>query len=149
MGLKQELEKALHQAMRENDIASKRTIRLIMSNIKLSEIENRNPLDDAKITTLLQKEIKTKQESIADAKKGNRTDIISENEQDIEIIKKFLPKQLSDDEIETLVKSVIEELGATGMADMSNVIKNVLKRVQGSASGEKVSFFVKQELAKK
>jgi uncharacterized protein len=149
MEIKQKLENALHAAMKANDIASKRTLRIILANIKLTEIENRSPLEDTKIIAILQKEIKTKQETINDAMKANRLDIIKENEQDIEIINHFLPKQLSDEEIQALVQNVIEELGATSMTDMSNVMKTVLKRVEGTASNEKVSFFVKQLLLKK
>jgi uncharacterized protein len=149
MGLKEELENGLRQAMRENDVVGKRTLRLILANIKLAEVENRNLINDEnKIIALLQKEIKMKQETISDAKKGNREDIIRENEQDIDIINKYLPKQLQDEELRILVRAVIEELGASSMADMSTVMKTTLKRAQGQAPSEKISYFVKQELSK-
>lgn len=146
MGIKQELETALHEAMRSGDELKKLTVRTLLANIKLAEVEKHSALDEAAVASLLQKEIKSRRESIEDAKKANRTDLIAESEKAIAVIEAFLPKGLSEEELRALVSAAIAEVGAASPADMGKVMKVLVSRVQGRAPGDQVSQMVRQML---
>lgn len=146
MNTKQALESALHQAMRSKDTASITAIRLVISAIKLAEVEKGQPLDDAAIIGLIQKEIKSHRESIADAEKASRPEIIEKEEHEIAILEKFLPEQLSAEEINELARQAILETGASQPGDMGKVMKALMPRIQGKAPGDQVSQAVKKLL---
>ena len=104
MGNKQDLEKALHDAMKSGDVLRKNTLRLALSSIQLAEVEKHGALDDPAILAILQKEAKMRRETIQDAEKGNRKDIVDEKLAEIKILDSFLPKQLSEAEMMELAK---------------------------------------------
>ncbi len=139
MNLQENLVLNLHNAMRTNDDTSKRTIRMILSAIKMAEIEKGQPLDDLGIMAILQKEIKIRNEAIQDAEKAKREDLINEAKAELKVVEAFLPKQLSEIEIEELVKEAILETNASGPADLGKVMKAVMPKLQGRAAGDKIS----------
>ena len=147
MDLKQSLETALHDAMRSKNETVLRTIRMVMSTIKLSEIEKGKPLDEAGIVAVLQKEIKSRKESISDAEKANRSDLIDAAKGEIAILEGYLPEQMSDSELEILVKQAISEVGASTPAEMGKVMKVLLPKVQGRVPGDVISQMVRKSLA--
>ncbi|KPL81011.1 hypothetical protein ADN00_00220 [Ornatilinea apprima] len=147
MNKKEELEQALKLAMKAGDDTRKRTIRMALSNIKLQEIEKRASLDDATIISLLQKEIKMRNESIEGAKKLNRTDLIDANLDEIRVLESFLPAQLSEDDVRKIAEAVIKEMNATTPAEMGKVMKELLPRLQGQAPNSLASQVVKQLLS--
>lgn len=147
MNKKEELEQALKLAMKAGDDTRKRTIRMALSNIKLQEIEKRASLDDATIISLLQKEIKMRNESIEGAKKLNRTDLIDANLDEIRVLESFLPAQLSEDDVRKIAEAVIKEINATTPAEMGKVMKELLPRLQGQAPNSLASQVVKQLLS--
>lgn len=149
MSQKQILDTALHDAMKANDEARKRSIRMVLANIKLAEVETGKPLDDNGIFAIIQKEIKSRIEAIADAKQANRPDLIVAAEAEIKILEGFLPRQLSQSELVDLIQAVIRELSASGPKDMGKVIKEVMIRVEGRASGNAVSQTVRAQLESK
>ncbi len=102
---KQELEIALRNAMKSGDEVSKRTIRMVLTSIKLVEVEKGTDVSESDLTSILQKEIKIRKEAIQDAEKGNRPDLVEENLAEIRVLESFLPKQLSEDELVALIKS--------------------------------------------
>ncbi|MBI4927158.1 MAG: GatB/YqeY domain-containing protein [Anaerolineae bacterium] len=144
---RQDIENALREAMRARDEISTRTLRMIVSAIKFAEIEKGQALDERAITSILQKEMKSRRESIEDARKAQRPDLEEAVNQEIAVIEKFLPSQLSDTELETLVRAAIAEAGATAPSDMGKVMKVLLPKIQGRAAGDKVSQAVKKILA--
>ena len=146
MGLKSELESALKDAMRAKDEITKSTIRLALSAIKFAEVEKQSDLKDDAVIGILQKEVKTRRESIEDAKRAERPDLISEVESEIAILEKYLPQAFSAEELESLVKEVISEVGANSPSDMGNVMKSIIPRLQGRADGGQVSKLVNQML---
>lgn len=146
MSLKETLELRLRDAMRAGDEVTKRTIRLALSAIKMAEIDKGQPLDDAGISAILQKEIKIRNEAMQDAEKANRQDLIDDAKAELAVIESFLPKQLGDSEIEALVKEAISEVKAQGPADMGKVMKAVMPKIQGRASGDKISQIVRRLL---
>jgi uncharacterized protein len=149
MNKKQELQKSLTTAMKAKDEDTKRTLRLAMSTIKLAEVEEGGEIDDARILSILQKEVKTREDSIEDAKKAGREDLIETAEREIQILNQFLPKQMTADELHNLAKEVINETGAECMQDMGNVMKNLMPKLEGRASGQDASKVVRELLQEK
>jgi uncharacterized protein len=148
MELKVTLENDLKQAMRSNNEVTRRTLRMVLAAIKNAEIEKGEKLDDANLLAIIQKEVKSRNEAIADAERANRPDLISENLAEIHVLEAYLPKQMNESELRSLVQSVIAEIGANGPADTGKVIKAVLPKVQGRAPNDKVSLMVRQLLQK-
>jgi uncharacterized protein YqeY len=146
MDSKQQLENALKDAMRAHDEPRKRTIRMVLSAIKLAEVEKGGALDDIAIAGLLQKEVKSRRETINDAQKAARPDLISLAEEEITILEGFLPKPLSDEELAEAAKAVIAELGASAPNDTGKVMKELIPRLQGRAANDRVSQVVRRLL---
>jgi len=146
MSIKEQLTKALINAMKSGDKEKKLTVRMILSNIKNAEIDNRKPLEEDKIILLLYKEIKMRKDSLDAAIKADRQDLIKQSNNEIVIIKSFLPESLSQAELEVLVRGVIEEVGATSIKDMGNVMKTLLPRLKGRASSAEASKIVRTHL---
>jgi len=146
MKLKNEIQTALTAAMKARDEDTKRTLRLVMSSIKLSEVEDRGELDDSRILSILQKEVKTREDSIQEARQAGREDLVKAAEREIEILNQFLPKQMAADELSVLAKQVIEEIGATSIKDMGTVMKNLMPKLEGRASGQDASKIVRDLL---
>jgi len=146
MDTKQKMESALKDGMRSNDDTVKRTLRVALATLKLAEVEKGSSLDENSLLAIIQKEIKGRHESIQDAQKANRPDLVQSYQMEIAILEKFLPKQLSPQEINDLARSAIEEAGAVSIADMGKVMKLLLPRVQGRAPGDQISQAVRQLL---
>jgi uncharacterized protein YqeY len=146
MTTKNELETSLKDAMRAGDDVRKRTLRMALSAIKQVEIDKNQVLDEAGIAAILQKEIKSRRESIVDAQRANRPDMIKATEAEIAVIEGYLPDALSPEELEKLAKLVITELGAASPKDVGQVMKSLLPRLQGRAPGDQVSAVVRKLL---
>lgn len=148
MDTREKLETALKDAMRSGDDMRKTNVRMVLSTIKLSEVEKGSRLDDAGVVSAIQKEIKSRQEALQDAQKANRPDLAEKAKTEIAFLETFLPKQLTEEELSSLVNETIAELGATGPADMGKVMKAVMPKVQGRAAGDQVSQAVRKSLIK-
>ena len=146
MSLKFDLEKELKEAIRAKDELRKRTLRMALSAVKLAEVEKQDELEDEAVLRILQKEVRSRRESIEDALKAERPDIIKEAESEIELLKEYLPQSLSLDELKTLVAESIVEVGANGPGDMGNVMKAILPKVAGRADGGQISQIVRDSL---
>lgn len=146
MDTKKKLESDLKQAMRENNDVAKRTIRMALSAIKLAEIEKGGDLDEGATLAILQKEIKGRRETIVDAQKANRPDMVAAAEVEISFLEQYLPRQLSPQELDDLARAAVAEAGATSPADMGKVMKILLPRTQGRAPGDQVSQAVRKVL---
>lgn len=145
-GLKDQFNNLLHEAMRNHDEVTRDTMRMILTNLKLAEVEKKQPLDEAALLALVQKEIKIRHESIEDFKKGNRPDLVERTEAEIKVLEQFLPKQLTDEELRKIVADTIAEVGAQAPSDMGKVMKAVLPKIQGKAGSDRVSALVKELL---
>jgi uncharacterized protein YqeY len=149
MGIKNDLEKDLISALKENNAVKKTVIRIALSSIKFSEIEVGKELDDQVIFGILQKEIKTREETISDAKRAGRDEMIAANEDEIGILKGYLPKELSDIELNSLIEVIIKERKASDLKDMGLVMKDVIQKTQGRASNDRISKIVREKLTEK
>lgn len=146
MTTRTELENALKDALRASDELRKRTLRMVIAAVKFTEIEKQVTLDETGIAAILQKEIKSRRESISDAQRANRLDLIVTAEAEIGVLEGFLPKGLSLEELETLVRQVIAEVGASSPKDMGAVMKALNPRVAGRSPGDVVSQTVRKLL---
>jgi uncharacterized protein YqeY len=146
MNLQQTLQNALTAAMKARDEDTKRTLRLVMTAIKFAEIEKGSEIDDQRVLAILQKELKTRQDAIQEAKRANRNDLIETAEKEMAIINLFLPQRMDEEELVDLAKNVIAETGASSLRDMGEVMKILMPKVAGRASGQDASKIVKELL---
>jgi uncharacterized protein YqeY len=116
--------------------------------VKQAEVDKRVDLDEAAVIALLQKEVKNRRESIEDAKKANRDDLVTGNESEIKILEEFLPKAMPIEELKALVQAAITETGAAAPSDMGKVMKVVMPKVAGRAPNDMISAAVKELLTK-
>ncbi|MBN2046956.1 MAG: GatB/YqeY domain-containing protein [Anaerolineaceae bacterium] len=146
MGTKEVLTNALKEAMRSGENTKKQVVRMILSNIKLSEVENGGPLSEDRMIAILHKEVKIRQDAIEGAQQAHRDDLIKANEAELAIIESFLPAHFSEDELTKLVQEIINEVGATSMKDMGQVMKELVPRLEGRASNSEASAAVRNLL---
>ena len=148
MSIKTQLNDSLKDAMRSGDEVRKRTVRMALASIKQAEVDKRVELDDPAVIGILQKEVKNRRESLEEARKANRADLIEANEAEIRVLEAFLPKAMPTEELRFLVQAAIDETGATSPADMGRVMKTVMPRVAGRAPNDMVSATVRELLQK-
>ena len=147
MNLKDQLQSDLKDAMRAGDVLLKNTLRMAISAIKLAEIEKNNPLDENAVLAVIQKEVKSRREAIADAERAGRPDLIQAAEQEISLLERYLPKALDPAELEMLARQAIQEAGATSLKEMGQVMKILMPTLQGRATGDQASQVVRRLLA--
>ena len=145
--MKEQLLQDLKDAMKEKDIIKKNTITMLRAAILQVEKDTQTVLSDDEIAGIVAKEVKKRKDSIADYEKANREDIIQDLNQEIEILSKYLPKQLTIEEIHTLVEESIGLVGATSSRDMGKVMQDLRPKTAGKADGKIVSEIVKEKLA--
>ncbi len=149
--LRDDINKALTEAMKAKDERKVSTLRMVNSSLKNADIEARGggkpPLGDAEVLSLMQKMIKQRQESVELYKKGNRADLVKQEEEEIAIISGYLPKQMSDAEMAAAIDAAVKETGAAGMKDMGKVIGALRGKYAGQMDMGKASAAVKAKLA--
>lgn len=148
MSIKETINEKLKEAMRMHDEDGKRVYRMILSSIKFAEKTEGKELEDNDVVQILQKELKIRKESLLEAQKAGRTEAMAEAEKDIAAIEPLLPKQLSQDEVSSIVKNAINESGASSPADMGKVMKIVMPKLKGLAPNDLISKTVKELLSK-
>ncbi len=148
MDTRQKLGTSLKDAMRSGDEMRKQNVRMIMSAIRFNEIEKGASLDEAGVIAVIQKELKSRQEALQDAQKANRPDLAERSKAEIAFLQSFLPQQMTEEELLDLARQTIAEVGAAGPADMGKVMKAMMPKVQGRATGDQVSQAVRKALQK-
>ena len=149
--LRDDINKALTEAMKARNERAVSTLRMVNSTLKNADIEARGaakpPLGDAEALSVLQKMIKQRQESVELYKKGNRADLVKQEEEEIAIISGYLPKQMSEAELAAAVDAAIKATGAAGMKDMGKVIGALRGQYAGQMDMAKASAMVKATLS--
>ena len=149
--LRDDINNALKDAMKAGDASRVSTLRLVNSALKNADIEARGqgkpPLADEDLLGLLQKMIKQRQESVELYQKGNRADLVAQEQGEIDIISGYLPAQMSEDEIGTVIAALVKETGATAMKDMGRVMAALKERYAGKLDFAKASGAVKKILS--
>ncbi len=119
---------------------------MVMAAIKQLEIDRQIKLDESGVVAVLHKEIKSRRESLEEAERANRRDLVEAARAEIEVLEVFLPKGLSANELEAMSASAIAEVNAESPADMGRVMKVLMPRIQGRAPGDQVSLVVRKLL---
>ncbi|MDI9514259.1 MAG: GatB/YqeY domain-containing protein [Clostridiaceae bacterium] len=143
MSLKEKLLIDLKDAMKARDTVRKDTIQLIRSAILQIEKDKKIILGDDEITEVLARELKSRRDALSDIEKSGRADLKEKADREIEIILGYMPRQLSREELETIVREAIDETGALSLKDMGKVMKAVMPKVKGRADGNIVNDIVK------
>lgn len=145
MSLKEQLTEDMKTAMKAKAAGKQRlgVIRLVRSAVRQLEIDGKTELDDAGVLAVLSKEVKQRRDSITEFKKGGREDLVQQNEEEIAILMEYLPQQLSEDEVRSLVKEAVAASGASTARDMGKVMKVLMPKVKGRADGKLVNDLVR------
>ena len=139
MALKEQLMADLKEAMKAKDDIRKNTISFARAAVKQYEVDNREELDDEGIIKILAKQVKMRKDALADFEKAGRTDLADDYKAEIEILEKYLPEQMSKEEILKIVQATKEELGLEGTKkEMGKFMGAVMKKVGGNADGNTV-----------
>ena len=146
MSLKQKLQEDLKSSMKNKDTVKKSIITLIRASIKQYEVDNRVELGDDEIVDLIAKQLKQTRDSREEFAKAGREDLVSKAEAEIEVLKEYLPQQLSEEELNKIVISTISEVGATSMKDMKKIMTSIMPKVKGRADGKLINELVKKNL---
>jgi uncharacterized protein YqeY len=134
------------QAMRDKDVVRKDTLRMLRAAIQRREVDDRTELDDAQVLSVIEKQVKQARDSIAQFNEGGRADLAEKEQNELNILIEYLPEQLSADEINLAISTVIEQTGANSMKDMGKVMGALKPILQGKADMAAVSKSIKDQL---
>ncbi len=147
MALRDRITEDMKNAMRAGDKDRLGTIRLILAAIKQREVDERITLDDGQVLSVLEKMVKQRREAITQFQAGGRADLVAKETAEIGVLQGYLPAQLTEAELETLISESIAATGATSIKDMGKVMAAVKPRAQGRADMGAVSARIKQKLS--
>ena len=148
MSIKDQLTADMKQAMKDREAGKMRlsVIRMVRNSIRNQEINNKIDLDDDGVLAVLMKEVKMRQDSLEKFKKANRAELVAQAEEEIAILKAYLPEALSDDELKAIVAETIAEVGATSIKEMGKVMPKVMAKTKGRADGKRINAIVRELL---
>ena len=146
MALKERITEDMKSAMRAGDKERLGTIRLALAAIKQREVDERITLDDGQVLAVLDKMIKQRREAIAQFQSGGRADLVAKEAAEITVLQGYLPAQMSEAEIDTLIAEAIAATGAASVKDMGKVMAVVKPKAQGRADMGAVSARIRQKL---
>ncbi len=146
MSIKETLTQDLKLALKEKDIIRKNTVQGIRAAVLQFEKDNLTELDDDGVLDVIAKELKKRRDVLPEYEKSGREDLITQLNREIEIVMGYLPSQLSEDELDEIVKSAVEATGASSMKDMGKIMAEVLPKVKGRADGKMVNALAKKYL---
>ena len=146
MNLVETLDKEIIEAMKAKDSVRLATLRGVKGAMKLQSIDHKKEINDELLIDVVSKEIKTRNESIKEFEKGGRQDLIDKTEEEIKILSKYLPEQLSEEEIVNIINQVFEEVNPSGIKDMGKVMGIVTPKVKGKADMSVVSSLIRNKL---
>lgn len=145
--LRESIDAAYKTAMKSRDEIGVRTLRLLNSDIRKLEVDERRTATEPELLQILQKSLKKRREAIVEAEKLARADIVATEQAEAKVLEQFLPKQLTEAEMVVLVESVIKETGATSKKDQGKVMSALMPKLQGRGDGKLVAKLVGDRLA--
>ncbi len=148
MGLKDQLNNDLKEAMRGGDVRRRETIRMALAALHNAEIQAGHELDEPGVQEVLGRQVKQRRESAEEFRKGGRPDLVEKEEGEAAILQAYLPEQMSREEVEAEARKVIEETGAKGPADKGKVMGTIMGRLRGRAEGRVINEVVTELLSK-
>ena len=139
MSLKEQLSQDLKQAMKDKDAIRKNVVQLIRSGVLQIEKDNKVTLDDEGVLDVIAKQLKQRRDSLPDYEKSGREDLICELKTEMDILMGYLPRQLTREEIEEIVKAAVAETGASTVKDMGKIMACVMPKTKGRADGKVIN----------
>jgi len=147
MSLQDQLSEDLKTAMKAKERIVVETLRMVRAQIKDTQIAKGGELDDEAVIGVLTNAAKKRKEAIELYEKGGRTDLLEKEQQELAVISKYLPEQMSIEEVEKIVDSVIDEIGAQSVQDLGKVMGVAMKQLKGKADGKQIQDVVRQKLS--
>lgn len=148
MSLRNKIPEDLKNALRNKQSLELTVLRMLQSSIKNKEIDNKSELDDEQVIQVVSSEIKKRRDAADEFSKVGREDAADKEKEEIEILMKYMPEQMSEDEISKIVVGAIDESDAESMKDLGNVMKIVMPKLKGKADGKVINNIVRAELQK-
>ncbi len=145
--LKEKLMEDLKDAMKNHDEVKKNTVTMMRAAIKQIEVDKKVVLEDNDIVEIISKEAKKRKDALAEFEKAGREDLINQTNEELAIIKSYLPEELSQEELEKIIIDTIAEVGAETMKDMGKVMQAVKTKTAGRADGKTINEIVKAKLS--
>ncbi len=139
MSLKEQLSQDLKQAMKDKDTIRKNVVQLIRSGVLQIEKDNKVTLDDEGVLDVIAKQLKQRRDSLPDYEKSGREDLICELKTEMDILMGYLPRQLTREEVEEIVKAAVAETGASTVKDMGKIMACVMPKTKGRADGKVIN----------
>ena len=146
MNLVEMLDAEIISAMKEKNTVKLSTLRGVKAALKMQNIDHKKEINDELLIDVVSREIKTRNESIKEFEKGNRNDLIDKTNEEIAILSKYLPEQLSDEEVNEIIDQVFAEVNPTGMKDMGAIMGKLTPILKGKADMGKVSGIIRSKL---
>jgi hypothetical protein len=146
MDLVKELDQDIIDAMKKKDTICLATLRGVKGAMKMQSIDHKKEINDELLIDVVSKEIKTRNESIKEFEKGNRQDLVDKTKQEIEILNKYLPAQLTEEEIIEIIDKVFLDVNPTGIKDMGKIMGKITPLVKGKADMSVVSNLIREKL---
>ena len=146
MSLFDQIQTDMYTAMKAGEKEKSGTLRITLAKLKDKRIEKRDDLSEEEEMKILQTLVKQRKESIELYEKGDREDLVNAEKNEMKILNGYLPKMMSEDDIRSIVQSVVKEVGAKSMADMGRVMPEVMKRGKGLIDGKTAQNFVRESL---
>lgn len=146
MNLKKKIISDLKDSMKAGDQVTRGVLRLLNSDIKNAEIEKGGEAGDSEVVELIKRSVKRRKDSIEQFAKGGRADLVNKEKEELAVLEKYMPEQMSEEEIRKIVKKIISESGAPNASAFGKVMGMAMKEIAGNADGSVVSGIVKEEL---
>lgn len=146
MSIVERLNQDMKDAMKAKDTLKLSVIRMLKASLKNEEISKGRPLSEDEELHVLTRELKQRRDSLAEFEKAGREDLIEKTRAEIEIVKSYLPAELSEDELRAIIREAIERVGASSKRDMGKVMSEVMPKVKGRADGKRVNQLVSEML---
>jgi uncharacterized protein YqeY len=144
--LKRKIDQDIKEALKSRDSLRLNVLRMLKSEIRYKEIDTRSELSDDDVISVLSSSVKRRKDSIGQFEKGGRDDLASKEKTELEVVLKYMPEQLTEEELSQIISQAIEEMNATGPSDLGKVMKQIMPNVRGKAEGKKVNQLVSSQL---
>ncbi|HBT46502.1 MAG TPA: aspartyl-tRNA amidotransferase [Peptococcaceae bacterium] len=144
--MKERLTRDMKEALKSHDKVRLQTIRMVLAGIKNAEIDKQRLLNDDEVMGLIRREIKLRQEALEQFRQGGREDLVRQAQAEIEVLQKYLPEQLSEEELLSIIKETIREVGAGSTGDVGKVMAALMPKIRGRADGRRANQLVVEYL---
>ena len=142
----EQLDKDMIEAMKSKDKERLTVIRMVKASLKQEQIDHKKEINDDLLIDVVNKQIKMRKDSIAEFEKGGRQDLVDKTQEEIDILMKYLPEQLSSEEVNKIIDEIFEEVKPEGQKDMGKVMKEAQAKLKGKADMKEVSTIIREKL---